>query len=98
MTVILLNLVTGPPLFHAAIVAAGEARALQLPGLAGDAAGAPPRTPSLPKSASKCALSPCHLQHPGAGTLRRRRCTVIALRRAWAAGLEQRRRALRYSL
>lgn len=55
MTVILLNLVTGPPLFHAAIVAAGEARALQLPGLAGDAAGAAPRAPSLPKSASKCA-------------------------------------------
>ena len=57
MSVILLNLVTGPPLFRAAIIAAGEARALQLPSLASDVfdAGPPLRAGSVPKSASKCA-------------------------------------------
>ncbi len=57
MSVILLNLVTGPPLFRAAIIAAGEARALQLPSLASDVfeAGPPLRSGSVPKSASKCA-------------------------------------------
>ena len=56
MSVILLNLVTGPPLFRAAIVAVGEARALQLPSLAGDVFDDVPfqRTPSMPKTASKC--------------------------------------------
>ena len=59
MSVILLNLVTGPPLFRAAIVAVGEARALQLPSLAGDVFDDVPfqRTPSMPKTASKCVLS-----------------------------------------
>lgn len=58
MSVILLNLVTGPPLFRAAIVAVGEARALQLPSLAGDVFDDVPfqRTPSMPKTASKCVL------------------------------------------
>ena len=58
MSVILLNLVTGPPLFRAAIVAVGEARALQLPSLAGDVFDDVPfqRTPSMPKTASKCAF------------------------------------------
>ena len=57
MSVILLNLVTGPPLFRAAIVAVGEARALQLPSLAGDVFddGLFQRTASMPKAASKCA-------------------------------------------
>lgn len=58
MSVILLNLVSGPPLFRAAIVAVGEARALQLPSLAGDVFDDGPfqRTPSMPKTASKCVL------------------------------------------
>ena len=63
MSVILLNLVTGPPLFRAAIIAAGEARALQLPSLASDVFEAAPslRASSVPKTASKCAAKSQHL-------------------------------------
>ncbi|KAK9842202.1 hypothetical protein WJX81_000261 [Elliptochloris bilobata] len=60
MTVILLNLVTGPPLFRTAIIAVGEARALQLPSLAGDvfeADGPFQRTASMPKAVSKPQLA-----------------------------------------
>ncbi len=50
MSVIMMNLFAGPPLFRAAVIAVGEARALQLPSQAGDARMASPRRAALPST------------------------------------------------
>ena len=46
MSVIMMNLFAGPPLFRAAVIAVGEARALQLPSQTGDVRMQSPRQAS----------------------------------------------------
>ena len=48
MSVIMMNLFAGPPLFRAAVIAVGEARALQLPSQAGDVRLQSPRQGATP--------------------------------------------------
>lgn len=47
MSVIMINLFSGPPFFRSAVVAAGEARALQLPSVVNDAGFSSPKFASF---------------------------------------------------
>jgi hypothetical protein len=57
MSVIMMNLFAGPPLFRAAVISVGEARALQLPSQTGDVRLASPRQEPSLKSLCHVALN-----------------------------------------